>query len=363
MQPAGSAQQWNLPVIETVGDLADWLSLSPPELEWFADLKGLCSKSHNPRLQHYCYRILQKHSGGVRLIESPKRDLKELQRRILSTILDRITPHQSVHGFVKGRSIVTFASPHVNQHIVLRLDLEISSRHFQPPVRRPHSGTVPIAKLSPAAISTRLLNSPASKKARTPTASLPYVLSMANDQLDLNHLLRRNKQLARRVNVLFFCSITATVLLAVLLYGFSRRGSLSPDSDGVLHVRGLAVVDASGKTRVRLQAPLPEPIIMGKQGKRDDSVSGVMIYDSLGNERGGYVTDSALGNAFLTLDSNVGQEVTLVAYPNGGAEFGINDDQKDKVVMGALENGPGFRLIQRGTTVFEQPPAAKPSRP
>ncbi len=61
---------------------------------------------------------------------------------------------------------------------------------------------------------------------------------------------------------------------------------------------------------------------MGKQEKRDDSVSGVMIYDSLGNERGGYVTDNSVGNAFLTLDSNIGQEVTLVAYPDGGAEFG-----------------------------------------
>ena len=124
MQPVGPSQQWNLPVIETVGDLADWLSLTPPELEWFADLKGLCYKTHNLKLQHYRYRILRKHSGGVRLIESPKRDLKELQRRILSTILDRVTPHHSVHGFVKGRSIVTFASPHRNQHIVLRLDLE-----------------------------------------------------------------------------------------------------------------------------------------------------------------------------------------------------------------------------------------------
>ena len=124
MQPVGPARQWNFPVIETVGDLADWLSLSPPELEWYADLKGLCCKTNNPKLRHYRYRILQKRSGGVRLIECPKRDLKELQRRILSTILDRIPPHQSVHGFVKGRSIVTFASPHVNQYIVLRLDLE-----------------------------------------------------------------------------------------------------------------------------------------------------------------------------------------------------------------------------------------------
>jgi hypothetical protein len=67
---------------------------------------------------------MMKRSGGVRLIESPKRELKELQRRILSTILDRIPAHESAHGFVKRRSIVTFAAPHAGKHIVLRLDLE-----------------------------------------------------------------------------------------------------------------------------------------------------------------------------------------------------------------------------------------------
>ena len=146
----------------------------------------------------------------------------------------------------------------------------------------------------------------------------------------------------------------ATVLLAVLLFGFIRKQA-SFDNDGVLHVRGLAVMDAGGTTRARLQAPLPEPVIMGTQQKRDDSVSGVMLYDKLGNERGGYVTDNSIGNAFFTLDSNTGQEVTLVAYPNGGAEFAINDDQKNKVSLGALKNGPRLRLVKSGNTVFEQP--------
>jgi RNA-directed DNA polymerase len=124
MQPAGAAETWDLPVIETVGDLARWLSIHPTELEWFADLKGLCGKVNSPKLQHYRYRILPKRSGGVRLIESPKRELKELQWQILSEILDRIPAHPAAQGFVKGRSIVTFASPHVGKQVVLRLDLE-----------------------------------------------------------------------------------------------------------------------------------------------------------------------------------------------------------------------------------------------
>ena len=84
MQSLPAAQSWNVPNIETVADLADWLSLYPAELEWFADLKRLGSKSNNPKLQHYCYRVLTKQAGGIRLIESPKSTLKAVQRRLLS---------------------------------------------------------------------------------------------------------------------------------------------------------------------------------------------------------------------------------------------------------------------------------------
>src|SRR5216117_3845203 len=41
MQPAPAAEAWDVPVIESVGTLADWLLLTPGELDWFADLKGL----------------------------------------------------------------------------------------------------------------------------------------------------------------------------------------------------------------------------------------------------------------------------------------------------------------------------------
>jgi RNA-directed DNA polymerase len=123
MQPVAAARQWKIPAIENVADLADWLSLYPDELEWFADLKGLGYKQRNPKLRHYRYRLARKRSGGIRLIESPKTDLKEVQRRILSGILDRIPAHPAVHGFVKGRSIVTFAAPHAGRDILLQLDL------------------------------------------------------------------------------------------------------------------------------------------------------------------------------------------------------------------------------------------------
>lgn len=129
MQPLDAARTWDVPAILTAGDLADWLELDTGEMEWFADLKALGYK-RTGRLAHYHYRVLAKKSGGIRLIESPKPRLKELQRRILALILNKIPCHGAVHGFLKGRSIKTFTAPHVGRRVVLRMDL----RDFFPSV-------------------------------------------------------------------------------------------------------------------------------------------------------------------------------------------------------------------------------------
>ncbi len=125
MQRVAAAKTWAVPIIESVTSLADWLRLSMSELEWFADLKGLGrGRKDCPQLRHYHYRILAKRSGSIRLIESPKSRLKELQRQILTHLLNEIPIHPAVHGFRKGRSIKTFTTPHVGQRVVLRMDLE-----------------------------------------------------------------------------------------------------------------------------------------------------------------------------------------------------------------------------------------------
>jgi hypothetical protein len=112
--------RWKVPAILTPGDLADWLALTPGELDWFADLKELATR---PKLCHYRYRLLDKGNGAMRVIESPKPRLKWIQQRILSGILDIVTPHPAAHGFVKRRSVKTFAATHVSQRVVLRMDL------------------------------------------------------------------------------------------------------------------------------------------------------------------------------------------------------------------------------------------------
>jgi RNA-directed DNA polymerase len=125
MLPVAAAEAWDVPSIESDRALGEWLGLQEGEMHWFADLKGLRYKGIGAlRLAHYHYRVLAKKSGRIRLIESPKPRLKELQRKILTLILNKIPSHGAAHGFVKGRSIKTFTAPHVARRVVLRMDLQ-----------------------------------------------------------------------------------------------------------------------------------------------------------------------------------------------------------------------------------------------
>ena len=123
MQPVAAAAEWNVPHIGSAGELADWFWLEYGQLEWLADLAGLGSKTRNARLSHYHYRVLAKQGAGARLIEEPKPRLKDMQRQVLEEIIDRVPAHPAAHGFVHGRSILTFAAPHTGRGVVVRMDL------------------------------------------------------------------------------------------------------------------------------------------------------------------------------------------------------------------------------------------------
>ena len=124
MQPVAAAESWKIPSISSAGDLAAWLGLSIGELQWFEDVRRLVYKEGSSKLRHYHYRVVAKQFGAVRLIEAPKPRLKTLQRQILSQILEQIPAHPAAHGFIKGRSIKTFVSPHVGRRVILRMDLQ-----------------------------------------------------------------------------------------------------------------------------------------------------------------------------------------------------------------------------------------------
>jgi hypothetical protein len=124
MQPAaGPPSQWTVPAIVSHPQLADWLGLTIAELDWFADRSGWGSDSAHESLRHYRCRWIKKPSGGLRLLESPKPRLKQIQRRILDEILSRVPIHSAAHAFRTGRSIVTHVAPHAGQYLILHVDL------------------------------------------------------------------------------------------------------------------------------------------------------------------------------------------------------------------------------------------------
>ena len=124
MSPVTAVSSWGVPSICTAGELADWLGITISDLEWLADLRNLEYKRNHSRASHYHYRPLTKRFGQIRLVEAPKTRLKSVQRRILVGILDHVPPHSAAHGFRRGRSIKTFASPHAGKRVVLRIDFQ-----------------------------------------------------------------------------------------------------------------------------------------------------------------------------------------------------------------------------------------------
>ena len=130
--------------------------------------------------------------------------------------------------------------------------------------------------------------------------------------------------------------------------------------DGILHVRGLIVEDSAGVERLRLGAPLPDP--MGSDGlrhKRQGPISGLIIADAKGIERGGYVTDDQHDEAFLSLDSQKGQEVLFLANPEGGTNLDLFDKLGNEAQLTVFPSGPEF-VLKRAKSVIAQLPEQAP---
>ncbi|HWA20785.1 MAG TPA: reverse transcriptase family protein [Caulobacterales bacterium] len=113
-----------VPKLERPGDLAAWLGLPIDKIEWLADIRRGHARAATSPLQHYSYTFAPKREGPPRLIESPKPQIKAVQRRILREILDHAPTHPSAHGFVKRRSCISGAQRHAGEHVVVRLDLK-----------------------------------------------------------------------------------------------------------------------------------------------------------------------------------------------------------------------------------------------
>lgn len=114
--------RFEVPRYVTTGDLAESLNLTIGEIEWFADAQSRLVRASQP-LRHYRNSSIPKRTG-FRVLEIPKPRLREIQRKILRRILDRVPPHPAAHGFVTGRSPRTFGIAHAGREIVIAVDLK-----------------------------------------------------------------------------------------------------------------------------------------------------------------------------------------------------------------------------------------------
>ncbi|WP_374515469.1 hypothetical protein [Brevundimonas sp.] len=94
---------------------------------------------------------------------------------------------------------------------------------------------------------------------------------------------------------------------------------------GRITARRIDIVDEDGTIRMTLAAETPAPIIDGIQYRRAFDVSGVILYDEDGSERGGFgVADVDGGMAVLALDHPAMDAIGWRVSPDGAVSFTVN---------------------------------------
>jgi RNA-directed DNA polymerase len=116
-----------LPQLGTPLEIAQSMGISMPELKFLSYHREVGTVSHYHRF------AIPKKIGGVRWISAPLPRLKRAQYWVLDNILTKVPVHAAAHGFLPGRSIVSNASPHAGQAVVINLDL----KDFFPSIKFP----------------------------------------------------------------------------------------------------------------------------------------------------------------------------------------------------------------------------------
>ncbi|MCX7664725.1 MAG: reverse transcriptase family protein [Gemmataceae bacterium] len=118
INPEERAAENGLPTLDNPNQLAEFLGLSISELRGFAFHTDLA------KFVHYARFTIPKRDGTERPIWAPMPRLKEVQRKILTEIVERLPVHGAAHGFITGRSIVTNAQVHRNSRLILKMDIK-----------------------------------------------------------------------------------------------------------------------------------------------------------------------------------------------------------------------------------------------
>jgi RNA-directed DNA polymerase len=96
-------------------DVANLLGVSWQKLAWLVF-------AHRPEGYYKTWDINKK-SGGSREIRAPRPALCHVQQELHGILMDVYAPRKPTHGFVRGRNVISNASPHVGRAFVLNVDI------------------------------------------------------------------------------------------------------------------------------------------------------------------------------------------------------------------------------------------------
>lgn len=152
----------------------------------------------------------------------------------------------------------------------------------------------------------------------------------------------------------------AAVLATVLGVGFGTHlhgeSPSSPPLSDTLRARALVITDANGTARVRLGAPLPDPVTHGTVQPRVAPISGMLLYDAAGDERAGFATaDGDSAEVFIGLDSKEQQVALFLANAHDGANLQVFDPHNNRIGMWAVGGSANMVVLNEGTPIFQLP--------
>ena len=127
------------------------------------------------------------------------------------------------------------------------------------------------------------------------------------------------------LSVFFIC------LAALALVSLKRIAAAGDEK--TLRLRTLEIVDSAGVARMRLGAPVPDPVTNGKSSPRRSPQTGIQLNDAKGNEIGGLgMLDD--GSTILCFDTHTSEAACMYVLPSGERGFSVGDDQgKDRALM------------------------------
>jgi hypothetical protein len=109
----------SLPLIEDDQELAALLEIE------YRQLRHLAYHRDVMLADHYHFYKIPKRSGGERCIAAPKPLLKQVQRTILTKMLQHLPVSVDAHGFLKEKSVVTGAMAHAAKpQLLINMDIE-----------------------------------------------------------------------------------------------------------------------------------------------------------------------------------------------------------------------------------------------